>query len=223
MSRLYGARHRELQDRFDTRRLADGVEQRIVRSEIAPEHRAFIESRDMFWLASIDHEGRPTVSYKGGEPGFVRVLDDKTIAFPCYDGNGMFYSMGNLLGNAKVGLLFVSFEQPHRLRVQGIATVRDDDPLLEEFFEAQMVVRVAVTEIFRNCPRYVHRYQKVEPSQYVPKPGAETPLAAWKRVDDVQAELAAKDQGRAAREGSLCTRQEYESYMADVSYVDRKR
>jgi len=223
MSRLYGARHRELQDRFDTRRLADGVEQRIVKTEIAPEHRAFIESRDMFWLASIDHEGRPTVSYKGGDPGFVRVLDAKTIAFPCYDGNGMFYSMGNLIGNDQVGLLFVSFEQPHRLRVQGVASVRDDDPLLAEYFEAQMVVRVEVTEIFRNCPRYVHRYQKVETSQYVPRAGAETPFAAWKRVDDVQAQLSAKDQGRAEREGSLCTREQYESYMADVSYVDRKR
>jgi hypothetical protein len=223
MSRLYGARHRELQDRFDTRRLADGVEQRIVRTEITDEHRAFIESRDMFWLATVDHEGRPTVSYKGGDPGFVRVLDAATIAFPCYDGNGMFYSMGNLIGNAKVGMLFLSFEQPHRLRVQGLATVRDDDPLLEEFFEAQMVVRVTVTEIFRNCPRYVHRYQKVEQSKYVPKAGTATPFAAWKRVDDVQAELSTQDQGRAEREGSLCTREEYESYMADVSYVDRKR
>jgi predicted pyridoxine 5'-phosphate oxidase superfamily flavin-nucleotide-binding protein len=223
MSRLYGAHHRELQDRFDTRRLADGVERRIVKTEIIAEHRAFIESRDMFWLATIDHQGRPTVSYKGGEPGFVRVLDATTLAFPCYDGNGMFYSMGNLIGNDKVGMLFVSFEQPHRLRVQGIASVRDDDPLLAEYFEAQLVVRVAVTEIFRNCPRYVHRYTKVDQSQYVPRAGTQTPLAAWKRVDDVQAELAAKDQGRAAREGSLCTREEYESYMADVSYVGPKK
>jgi uncharacterized protein len=224
MSRLYGARHRQLQDRFDTRRLADGVESRVVKTEITAEHRAFIESRDMFFLASVDHEGRPTVSYKGGDPGFVRVLDAKTIAFPCYDGNGMFYSMGNLMGNAKVGLLFVSFDKPHRLRVQGLAAVRDDDPLLAEFFEAQLVVRVAVTEIFRNCPRYVHRYEKVEQSTYVPRVGTDTPLAAWKRVDDVQAELSAKDQGRAEREGSLCTREEYERYMADVSYVgERKR
>jgi uncharacterized protein len=126
MSRLYGPHHRKLQDRFDTRRLADGVERRIVGQEITPEHQAFIESRDMFWLATIDHQGRPTVSYKGGDPGFVRVLDRNTIAFPCYDGNGMFYSMGNLLGNGSVGLLFVNFEQPHRLRVQGVATVHDD-------------------------------------------------------------------------------------------------
>ncbi len=120
MSRIYGPRHRALQDRFDMRRLADGVEQRIVRTEISAEHQKFIESRDMFWLGTIDHQGRPTVSYKGGDPGFVRVLDPTTLAFPCYDGNGMFYSMGNLIGNDKVGMLFVNFVQPHRLRVQGI-------------------------------------------------------------------------------------------------------
>ena len=99
MSRLYGPIHRSLQDRFDTRRLADNVETRVVLTEIPQEHKAFIESRDMFFLSTIDHQGRPTVSYKGGDPGFVRVLDAKTVAFPCYDGNGMFYSMGNLLGN----------------------------------------------------------------------------------------------------------------------------
>jgi uncharacterized protein len=220
MSRLYGPHHRALQDRFDMRRLADGVEQRIVRTEITAEHREFIESRDMFWLATIDHEGRPTVSYKGGDPGFVRVLDQTTIAFPCYDGNGMFYSMGNLLGNSKVGMLFVGFERPHRLRVQGIAAVRDDDPLLADCFESQMIVRVSVTEIFRNCPRYVHRYKKINDSEYVPRTGTKTPLAAWKRVDAVQPELAAKDRGRAEREGGTCSREEYKKYMTNVSCSD---
>ena len=217
MSQLYGPLHRKLQDRFDTRRLADGVERRIVTRDITPEHAAFIESRDMFWLATIDHLGRPTVSYKGGDPGFVRVLDRNTIAFPCYDGNGMFYSMGNLLGNSNVGLLFVNFEQPHRLRVQGLATVHEDDPLLADYCEAQLIVRVAVSEIFRNCPRYVHHYQKVSRSEYVPRADTKTPFAGWKRIDDVQAELPAKDQGRAKKEGGLCSRQEYEKYLVDVS------
>lgn len=220
MSRLYGPNHRALQDRFDARRLADNVEKRIVGTEITAEHQAFIESRDMFWLATIDHEGRPTVSYKGGKPGFVRVLDANTLAFPCYDGNGMFYSMGNLAGNDKVGLLFVNFEQPHRLRVQGIASVDDSDPLLAELFEAQLVVRIAVTEIFRNCPRYVHRYRKVGESEYVPHTGSDTPLAAWKRVDDVQASLPARDQARVAREGVLITRAEYEKYLTNVADSD---
>ena len=143
----------------------------------------------------------------------MRVLDGKTIAFPCYDGNGMFYSMGNLIENGSVGLLFVNFERPHRLRVQGIARVDDNDPLRADYFEAQLVVRVNATEIFRNCPRYVHRYQKVTGSEHVPRTGCETPLASWKRVDDVQATLPAKDQGRAVREGGILTRAEYEKYL----------
>jgi predicted pyridoxine 5'-phosphate oxidase superfamily flavin-nucleotide-binding protein len=217
MSRLYGPVHRSLQERFDTRRLADNTEARLVRTEIPPEHKAFIESRDMFFLSTIDHLGRPTVSYKGGDPGFVRVVDSKTVAFPCYDGNGMFYSMGNLLGNPNIGMLFISFEKPHRLRLQGIASVDDNDPLLREYAEAQLVVRVTVTELFRNCPRYVHHYQKTGRSEFVPRSTSETPLAPWKRVDDVQALLPEKDRARVAREGGVVSRAEYEKYMTDVS------
>jgi predicted pyridoxine 5'-phosphate oxidase superfamily flavin-nucleotide-binding protein len=217
MSRIYGPVHRLLQDRFDTRRLADSVEKRVVLTEIPLEHKAFIESRDMFFLSTIDHQGRPTVSYKGGDPGFVRVLDDKTVAFPCYDGNGMFYSMGNLLGNGQVGMLFVNFEKPHRLRLQGTASVDDNDRLLQEYAEAQLIVRVAVTEIFRNCPRYVHRYEKVSPSEFVPRSACETPIAPWKRVDDVQTSLPEKDRTRVEREGGPISRSEYEKYMADVT------
>ena len=213
MSSLYGPIHRTLQERFDTRRLADNVEKRVVLTEIPPEHKTFIESRDMFFLSTIDHQGRPTVSYKGGDPGFVRVLDNKTIAFPCYDGNGMFYSMGNVLGNNQVGLLFVNFEKPHRLRVQGIASVDDNDPLLKDYAEAQLVVRVTVSEVFRNCPRYVHRYNKVTASEYVPRAERKTPLAGWKRVDDVQASLSAKDRARVESEGGVITRAEYEQKL----------
>jgi uncharacterized protein len=216
MSRLYGPVHRSLQERFDTRRLADNVEKRVVLTEIPPEHKAFIESREMFFLSTIDHQGRPTVSYKGGDPGFVRVLDCKTVAFPCYDGNGMFYSMGNLLGNPQVGMLFVNFEKPHRLRLQGVASINDNDPLLAEYAEAQLVVRVTVSEIFRNCPRYVHRYEKIQTSEFVPRSTRETPFAPWKRVDDIQTFLSAKDRARVEREGGLISRAEYEKYINDV-------
>src|SRR3974390_2350762 len=217
MSRLYGPIHRSLQERFDTRRLADNVETRVVLTEIPPEHKEFIESRDMFFLSTIDHQGRPTVSYKGGDPGFVRVLDSKTVAFPCYDGNGMFYSMGNLLGNQHVGMLFINFEKPHRLRLQGLATVHDNDPLLPEYPEAQLIVRVTVTEIFRNCPRYVHHYRKIEASKFVPRSTGETPIAPWKRVDDIQEALPARDRERVEREGGLISRVEYEKYISEVT------
>jgi uncharacterized protein len=217
MSRMYGASHRALQDRFDTRRIADKIEQIAIASEINDNDKAFIESRDMFWLASIDHQGRPTVSYKGGDPGFVKVVDGKTLAFPCYDGNGMFFSMGNIAGNSNVGMLFVNFEKPFRLRVQGVATIKDGDPLLNEFAEAQMVVRVAVSEIFPNCPRYVHRYQKLQASKYVPRPECATPLAGWKRIDMLQDDLPAKDQGRAQKEGGLVTIEDWFAKAAEGS------
>jgi hypothetical protein len=128
----------------------------------------------------------------------------------------MFYSMGNLLGNPQVGMLFVSFEKPHRLRVQGTASIDDNDQLLQEYAEAQLVVRVSVSEIFRNCPRYVHRYEKVQASAFVPRSITKTPLAPWKRVDDVQTFLSAKDRARVEREGGLISRDEYEKYIADV-------
>jgi predicted pyridoxine 5'-phosphate oxidase superfamily flavin-nucleotide-binding protein len=157
------------------------------------------------------------VSYKGGDPGFVRVIDSKTVVFPCCDGNGMFYSMGNLLGNQQVGMLFINFEKPHRLRLQGIASVDDNDPLLSEHAEIQLIVRVSVTEVFRNCPRYVHRYKKIQLSEFVPRSTYETPLAPWKRVDDIQASLPAKDRARVEREGNLLSRAEYEKYLSDVA------
>jgi hypothetical protein len=129
----------------------------------------------------------------------------------------MFYSMGNLLGNQNVGMLFINFEKPHRLRLQGLATVHDNDPLLLEYPEAQLIVRVTVTEIFRNCPRYVHHYRKIEPSKFVPRSTGETPIAPWKRVDDIQEALPARDRERVEREGGLISRAEYEKYISEVT------
>jgi hypothetical protein len=129
----YHAGMRELQDRFDTRRLADRLDERLGRSALTAEDRTFIESRSMFFLASADAEGRPDCSYKGGDPGFVRITADNELALPSYDGNGMFRSLGNVLVNAAVGLLFIDFERPKRLRVNGRATVADDDPIMADF------------------------------------------------------------------------------------------
>jgi len=174
---------RELQDRFDTRRLADRIEQRLLSDRIGPDDKAFIESLDMFFLATADAEGQPSCSYKGGEPGFVRVVDPGTLAFPNYDGNGMFLSMGNLARNRLVGLLFIDFLRPKRLRISGEATVHFDDALLAAYPEAQFIVRVAVTRVFPNCPRYIHKHALVERSSFVPKTGCATPIPSWKKSD----------------------------------------
>jgi hypothetical protein len=160
MSRLYDAPHRALQDSQGTRALADRIESRASKTEIGPGEKGFIESRDMFFLTSIDSRGRPTVSYKGGAPGFVRVVDPVTLAFPSYDGNGMYLSLGNLSANPQVGLLFIAFDRPHRLRMQGTASLSRIDSLMAEYPEAEFVVRVRLSELWVNCPRYVHRYEK---------------------------------------------------------------
>jgi predicted pyridoxine 5'-phosphate oxidase superfamily flavin-nucleotide-binding protein len=180
---LYHEGNRKLQDRFDTRRLADRIEERIVHEAIDDGDRAFIEARDMFFIATVDEDGQPQCSYKGGEPGFVRVLDEHTLAFPVYDGNGMYMTAGNLLVTKKVGLLFIDFEGRKRMRLNGIASVDDDDPLLADYPEAQLIVRVAATEVFPNCPRYIHEYKLVERSRFVPKAERETPVPQWKRSD----------------------------------------
>ena len=180
---LYHEASRRLQDRFDTRRLADRIEERIVREVIDADDRAFIEARDMFFIATTDDDGQPQCSYKGGEPGFVRVLDERTIAFPVYDGNGMYLTAGNLLATGKVGLLFIDFEGRKRLRLNGVASVDDADPLLAEYPEAQLVVRVRAAEVFPNCPRYIHEYRLVDRSRFVPKTDCETPVPRWKQSE----------------------------------------
>jgi hypothetical protein len=177
---------RRLQDRFDTRRLADRLDEKFLREAVIDaDDRAFIERMDMFFLATADAGGRPQCSYKGGDPGFVRVLDERTVAFPNYDGNGMYLSMGNLAVNPHVGLLFIDFvsERPSRLRLNGVASVDEGDPLADAYPGAQFVVRVRATQVFPNCPRYIHRMALVERSRYVPHADREAPVPAWKRSD----------------------------------------
>ncbi len=180
---LYHAGNRQLQDRFDSRRIADRLEQVTLHDRFTDNDRDFVSRCSMFFLATADVHGQPDVSYKGGMPGFVRILDDRTLAFPDYDGNGMFKSLGNILANPKVGLLFIDFERPGRMRVNGVASVSADDSLLGEFYAAQMIVRVSAERIFPNCPRYIHRMQVVEHSVYAPRPEHTSPEPDWKHND----------------------------------------
>ncbi len=180
---MYHAGARHLQDAFDTRRLADRLEQRLARHAFNDDDAAFIASQAMFMLATADANGWPECSYKGGAPGFVRLEDERTLVFPSYDGNGMFRSLGNMLVNPRVGLLFIDFEKPRRLRVQGLATLHYDLPLLASFDGAQRVVRVAVECIFPNCPRYIHPMKQMAVSEHAPRPGHTPPGAAWKSFE----------------------------------------
>jgi uncharacterized protein len=199
VSAPYHEGSRRLQDRFDTRRLADRLDEKFLQDPvIGPEDRAFIERMDMFFLATSDAQNQPQCSYKGGEPGFVRVLDEHTVAFPNYDGNGMYLSMGNLDVNPHVGMLFVDFvsARPSRLRLNGKASIDARNELIACYPGAQFVVLVRATQVFPNCPRYVHRMAPVERSRFVPRPNRETPVPDWKRTDWACDVLPATDPAR---------------------------
>ncbi|MGQ9366203.1 SRPBCC domain-containing protein [Azospirillum sp. ST 5-10] len=210
MADIYGERHRALQDRFDTRRLANRLRKVAVASTLGDDHRTFIEACDMAFLTTVDHRGFPTCSYKGGAPGFVRVADDRTLLLPSYDGNGMYLSAGNVSANPKVGLLFIDFETPHRLRIHGTATLVRDDAALQPFPGAELLVVVKVMEAFINCPRYVHRYRRIATSRFVPAAGWPPEMAPWKNLDFVRDAIPDRDRARLDASGAQpMTREEY--------------
>lgn len=195
MGQDYHDEQRALQERFDTRRLADRLDE-ATSDRISEAHRAFIESRDMFFLATTDGDGVPQCSYKGGEPGFVRVVDQRTIAFPVYDGNGMFLSTGNIGANPHVGILFIDFGRGTRLRFNGVASIDHADPLVGSCPGAQFVVRVLGQAVFANCRRYVHRYELVERSPFLPSATTEPPVPDWKRDPWFEGTLPEHDPAR---------------------------
>ena len=185
MTVMFHDGNRRLQDQFDSRRIADRLEEKLTRSAFTDGDRAFIEGAMFFFLATADADGRPDCSFKGGTPGFVRIVGEGELAFPDYDGNGMFKSLGNILANPEVGLLFIDMgEKPRRLRVNGTASVSRDDPLMQRFAGAQLLVRVKARAIFPNCPRYIVTPGMAEPSKYAPRPGYVPPEPAWKGRDD---------------------------------------
>lgn len=190
---VYHEGMRQLQDQFDCRRIADRLEQVTYAMRLDERDRAFIESCSMFFLATASPSGQPDCSYKGGMPGFVRVLDPATIAWPDYDGNGQFRSLGNLLANPKVGLLFVDFQRPNRMRVNGVASVSAEDPLLPTWEGAQLVVRVRIEQVFPNCSRYIHRMEPAELSRFAPRAGHQPPRPDWKDDPDFADALPEKD------------------------------
>jgi predicted pyridoxine 5'-phosphate oxidase superfamily flavin-nucleotide-binding protein len=196
MSDIYHDGNRQLQDQFDTRRLADRLDEAIVQDSIMPSDKDFIERLDMFFIATVDERGHANCSYKAGDPGFVRVLDEHTLAFPNYDGNGMYLTMGNILTTRQVGLLFIDFENQKRMRLNGEATVSRDDALMKNYPEAQFIVRVRAREVFANCPRYIHKMKLVQRSRFVPKQECPTPVPGWKKGEWIADTLPENDPAR---------------------------
>ena len=182
---MYHVGNRELQDRFQSRALADRLEEKLRRDHFNDADAAFIAAQGFFFLATADAEGRPDCSFKGGPPGFARVIRPDLLVFPDYDGNGMFKSLGNLAANPQVGLLFIAMgEKPGRIRVNGRAEIVFEDPLIAETPGAQLLVRVTPVDIFPNCPRYIPRLEQVEASVYTPRAEASPVEPRWKSFED---------------------------------------
>tara|TARA_B100001250_G_scaffold250258_1_gene215101 strand:+ start:456 stop:1112 length:657 start_codon:yes stop_codon:yes gene_type:complete len=213
MSEFFTTAQRRMQDEFETTSLANRIEEAVVTEGLSDHQAEFISSRNMFFLSTIDELGYPSCSYKGGDLGFTRVLDPKTIVFPNYDGNGMFMSMGNIEERIKIGMLFVDFETPQRLRLRGEARCLREGSLLDSYPGANLVVEVSLSHVWVNCPRYVHRMQSIEKSPYLPGEDGKALLALWKRVDLVQDVLGDEDRSEAESLG-LITIEEYEACVA---------
>jgi uncharacterized protein len=207
MSELYGDTHRAFQDQYDTRRLADRLES-LAHFELDERDRAFIESAAYFFLSTVDERGRPTVSYKGGAPGFVRITGPSELVFPVYDGNGMFLSLGNIASTSQVGMLFIDFESPQRLRVQGTAQVMANEGAATTP-GAIHLVRVTVSQLFVNCGRYIHKHQTRTLSPHVPDAQGHQPFPAWKRIDLLADSVPAKDLKKVADAGGPIPVTEY--------------
>ena len=196
MSALYEDSHRRLQQQFDTQRLADRIEERLFRTTLTDEDRAFIVRLYLFFRATVNSRAEQSCSYMGGDAGFVRVLDARTLAFPCYDGNGMFLSMGNVAASGHVGMLFIDLCSPKRLRVNGTARIEPPELIEPRLPGAQFVVVVSIREVFPNCPRYIHKHALVERSQFVPREGTTSPIPKWKQMDWARDVLPHNDPAR---------------------------
>jgi len=201
-NKVYHDGMRQLQDARETRNIADRLAQVTLRTAFTDEDRVFIEGCSMFFVATADSHGQPDCSYKGGMPGFVRVIDDHTLAFPDYDGNGMYRSWGNIQVNPHMGLLFIDFEKQKRIRVNGTGIITQDDPLLATFPGAVFIIRVAADKIFPNCPRYIHKMKLVEHSIYAPRDSHTPPVPAWKTFDAFRDALPARDRPDDANESA---------------------
>lgn len=183
--------NRQLQDRYGGRAVADRIVDMVESPEISDDFRDFIHACPFFFLATSTTDVTDC-SFKGGAPGFVRVVAPNRLIFPDYDGNRMYKSLGNIIENPNVGLLFMNFGAEEgqgalflRIRINGRASVHDAHEALESYPGAQRIVQVEVDHVYPNCPRYVPEMQMVAPSRHVPAEGEAQPTPEWKKIPEI--------------------------------------
>jgi hypothetical protein len=186
-----------LQEQAAGRPIAEMLETVIRHETFTEDDKAFIEAAGYFFIATC-FDNIPDCSFKGGDPGFVKVTGPKTLEFPDYDGNSMFRTLGNVSKNPYVALLFIAFgPDPKRLRLNGTATIYREPERLSLHEGAKAVVEVECTDLFPNCPRYIPDLVAGEGSAYNPRPGATPPVPEWKTLPQVTPLLPDGDMHRA--------------------------
>jgi len=181
---------RELQDRFEGRAVPDRLADNRMRTIFSGTDREFIETSSFFFLSTATPES-VDCSFKGGDPGFVRVVGENVLEWPDYDGNRMYRSLGNIIRNPRVGLMFIRFDGTRfdgsaRLRVNGTAVLDESDAAREGLPGAKRIIRMTAEHIFTNCPRYIPVMATGEGSAYTPRDGYTPPDPAWKSRDFVK-------------------------------------
>ena len=180
---FYHAGSSELQERFDGTRLAKRLEEVRVHHEFWPDEIDQINRAHFFFLATT-YGDNVDCSYKGGEPGFVKVAGPCTLEWPDYDGNSMYRSLGNIKLNPNVGLLFVPFDSiSPRLRINGKSRFVFDRDLVAAYPGAKLIVRVECSFIYKNCNRYIPKMELLDSSVYSPKGDYSPPEPEWKSRD----------------------------------------
>jgi len=131
---------------------------------VTPELEAFLAGLDMFYLGTANAEGQPYIQYRGGAPGFLKVLDSHTLAFADFGGNRQYITLGNLSENPKAFLFLMDYAERRRIKIWGTARVVEGDPELVETLRVPghpaKVERAIVFEVEAwdmNCQKHIHR------------------------------------------------------------------
>ncbi len=179
------------QTRYGSREIYQKFAQRGVSEDLLTVRETeFIAARDSFYMGTVNSNNYPYIQFRGGPTGFLKVLEEKTLAFVDFVGNLQYLSVGNLLENDRVFLFLMDYAHRRRLKIWGRARVIDDDPeLLEELsdpnYEAERarVFLIKVEAFDWNCPQHIPiRYEDAEVAQI------KAPLEA--RIQELEKQLA---------------------------------
>jgi len=184
---------KELQRKYGSRKSYERMErQRGWLNELTPPLTAFIEGRDSFYMGTANTQGQPYIQHRGGAPGFLKVIDNKTLAFADFSGNRQYISMGNLSENPSIFLFLMDYPSRTRVKIWGEAKVEYDDKQLMQSLairgytaEVERAVIFSIKALDVNCPQHiVQRFTSEEMNQIV------QPLKA--RITELENELKKK-------------------------------